>query len=892
MTGIKSAFKFASITTVGAITALVAGSEAFASENEKPNVTAGSEYDAAAKFRQLDHVLPSPNVYRSASGAPGPAYWQQRASHTMDIRLDEDERRIYAESDIEYTNNSPDTLNYIWLALDQNRFKDGSLERRSATASAAGSRRGDGAGGDDRYSFFALRKEQAFEDRQYGFEFNAIMDEDGDALPYIINDSMMRIDLEEPLESGDTITIQVDWEHNILDEVAIGGRGGYEYFEEDDNYIFGMAQWFPRLASYTDYTGWQNKQFLGRGEFTLEFGDYEVNLTVPSDHIVSATGELQNPRDVLTAKQRRRLADINTESPIYIVTPEEAEENEKSKAKGEKTWSFKAENVRDFAWSSSRKYIWDAMKFEQDDEEVPEVLAMSFFPKEADPIWSQYSTQAVVHTMDVYNRFAFNYPYPTAQSVNTWERGGMEYPMITFNGYRPSEDEKSGETVYSRNIKYGLIGVIIHEIGHIYFPMVVNSDERRYTWMDEGLNSFLEYLAEYEWEENFPISRGTQNPLDVIPSYMTSTNQVPIMTQSDSVLQFGPNAYSKPAASLIVLRETVMGRELFDFAFREYATRWKFKRPTPADFFRTMEDASAVDLDWFWRGWYYGTDHVDMAVTGVREYQISTNDPDIEKDIEREEYQRDRPENISQIRNREEGMKTRLKRYSDLEDFYNENDKFTVTNADRNKFKKFYDGLQDWERKAYDRAMKDGKYLYFVDFENIGGLISPLPVTIEYENGASEEMMIPAEIWRRNSEKVTKLFSLDNRAVSFKLDVQHQTADADFSNNSYPQTIAQSRIKLYKSNRSSSSMMADMLRELHSEKSKDEAVDSKSVPMGEAEESKVGMTEMQKDDETTSDAQSSDDKTSETKSADKKVDEKESKKSSLRRTLERMLERK
>jgi len=787
MTGIKSAFKFASITTVGAITALVVGAEAFASENDKPNVTAGSEYDAAAKFRQLDHVLPSPNVYRSASGAPGPAYWQQRASHTMDIRLDEDERRIYAESDIEYTNNSPDTLNYIWLALDQNRFKDGSLERRSATASAAGSRRGDGAGGDDSYSFFALRKEQAFEDREYGFEFNAIMDEDGDALPYTINDSMMRIDLEEPLESGETITIQVDWEHNILDEVAIG------------NYIFGMAQWFPRLASYTDYTGWQNKQFLGRGEFTLEFGDYEVNLTVPSDHIVSATGELQNPRDVLTAKQRRRLADINTESPIYIVTPEEAEENEKSKAKGDKTWSFKAENVRDFAWSSSRKYIWDAMKFEQDDEEVPEVLAMSFFPKEADPIWSQYSTQAVVHTMDVYNRFAFNYPYPTAQSVNTWERGGMEYPMITFNGYRPSEDEKSGETVYSRNIKYGLIGVIIHEIGHIYFPMVVNSDERRYTWMDEGLNSFLEYLAEYEWEENFPISRGTQNPLDVIPSYMTSSNQVPIMTQSDSVLQFGPNAYSKPAASLIVLRETVMGRELFDFAFREYATRWKFKRPTPADFFRTMEDASAVDLDWFWRGWYYGTDHVDMAVTGVREYQISTNDPDIEKDIEREEYQRNRPENISQIRNREEGMKTRLKRYSDLEDFYNENDKFTVTNADRNKFKKFYDGLQDWERKAYDRAMEDGKYLYFVDFENIGGLISPLPVTIEYENGASEEMMIPAEIWRRNSEKVTKLFSLDGRAVSFKLDVQHQTADADFSNNSYPQTIAQSRIKLYKS---------------------------------------------------------------------------------------------
>jgi len=884
MSAIKSALKFASITTFGAMTALVIGAEAFANDGDKVNVTAGSENDAAAKFRQLDHVLPSPNVYRSASGAPGPAYWQQRASHTMDIRLDEDERRIYAESDIEYTNNSPDTLNYIWLALDQNRFKDGSLERRSATASAAGSRRGDGAGGSDSYSFFALRKEQAFEDRQYGFEFSAIMDEDGDTLPYIINDSMMRIDLEEPLESGETITIQVDWEHNILDEVAIGGRGGYEYFEEDDNYIFGMAQWFPRLAAYTDYTGWQNKQFLGRGEFTLEFGDYEVNLTVPSDHIVSATGELQNPRNVLTAKQRKRLADINTEAPIYIVTPEEAEENEKSKAKGEKTWTFKAENVRDFAWSSSRKYIWDAMKFEQDDADVPEVLAMSFFPKEADPIWSQYSTQAVVHTMDVYNKFAFNYPYPTAQSVNTWERGGMEYPMITFNGYRPSEDEKSGEIVYSRNIKYGLIGVIIHEIGHIYFPMVVNSDERRYTWMDEGLNSFLEYMAEYEWEEDFPISRGTQNPLDVIPSYMTSSNQVPIMTQSDSILQFGPNAYSKPAASLIVLRETVMGRELFDFAFREYATRWKFKRPTPADFFRTMEDASAVDLDWFWRGWYYGTDHVDMAVTGVREYQISTKDPEIEKDLEREEYKLNRPENITQIRNREEGLKTRLKRYSDLEDFYNENDKFTVTNADRNKFKKFYDGLEDWERKAYDRAMEDGKYLYFVDFENIGGLISPLPVTIEYANGTSEEHMIPAEIWRRNSNNATKLFSLDNQAVSFKLDVHHQTADADFSNNAYPPSISQSRIDLMKSNRTSTSMMADMLRELHSEKSDDDADDEKDVPMGEAKDEGS-------DDSKSETSKKKTDAESKTSTSDKKADDKDDKKSSLRRTLERMLER-
>ena len=916
MSGFKTAIKLATVSTVGAMTALVLTSEAFADDTKYG--PAGSAGDTVSKFRQLDHVLPTPNIYRNASGAPGPAYWQQRASHTMDIRLDEEARRIFAESDIEYTNNSPDDLTYIWLALDQNRFKDGSLEDRSATAAAAGSRRGDGSASEDRYSFTALRKHQAKEDRTYGFEFTAIMDEDGDTLPYTVNDSMMRIDLPEPLESGETITIQVDWEHNILDEVSIGGRGGYEYFPEEDNYIFGMAQWFPRLAAYTDYTGWQNKQFLGRGEFTLEFGDYEVNLTVPSDHIVAATGELQNPREVLTPAQRRRLANAGPDETTYIVTPKEAEENEKTKAKGTKTWSFKAENVRDFAWSSSRKYIWDAMTFEQDDEDNPTVLAMSFFPKEADPIWSKYSTQAVVHTMDVYNKFAFNYPYPTAQSVNSWERGGMEYPMITFNGYRPTEDEKSGEVVYSRNIKYGLIGVIIHEIGHIYFPMTVNSDERRYTWMDEGLNTFLEYIAEYEWEENFPIRRNMQNPLDEISRYMTSSNQVPIMTQSDSVLQFGPNAYSKPAASLIVLRETVMGRELFDFAFREYATRWKFKRPTPADFFRTMEDASAVDLDWFWRGWYYGTEHVDMAMTDVREYQISTGDPDIEKDIEREEDLARYPENITQRRNREEGLSLRTERFDDLKDFYNENDKFTVTNADRNKFKKFYDGLRDWEREAYDRAMEDGKYLYFVDFENIGGLISPLPVTIEYENGASEDYMIPAEIWRRNAENVTKLFVLDNPVKGFKLDVAHQTADADYSNNAFPPEITKSRLELYKSNFQASNMMADMLRELHSEKMDSE--DETSVPMGKADKEKAEKksdkmksdkmksdkmkSDEMKSDEMTSDGlnfdkMTSDEMESDEKMSDKmmkseemeKTDEDESTKSSLRKTLERMLKR-
>jgi len=902
MSLVFKAFKLGTATTFAATTMVFAAAEAMA---EGP---AGSATDQVKKFRQLGTELPSPNVYRSASGAPGPAYWQQQADYVINAALDEDKQHITANLTIDYTNNSPDELNYIWLALDQNRFKDGSMARESAIASAAGSRRGDGSAGADRYSFGALRYAQAMEDREYGFEFQSVTDGDGDDYGYVINDTMMRIDFPEGIAPGDTVQVNMDWEHNIIDEVAVGGRGGYEYFEEEDNYIFGMAQWFPRLAAYTDYTGWQNKQFLGRGEFTLEFGDYEVNLTVPADHIVSATGVLQNPKDVLTAEQRKRLDDANTEAPIYIVTPEEAEENEKSKSKSTKTWTFKAENVRDFAWSSSRKYIWDAMIHEQTGGEFDEVLAMSFFPKEADPIWSQYSTHAVAHTMDVYNRFAFPYPYPTAQSVNTWERGGMEYPMITFNGYRPSEDEKTGDVTYSRNIKYGLIGVIIHEIGHIYFPMVVNSDERRWTWMDEGLNSFLEYLAEYEWEENFPISGGQQNPLDVIPRYMSSSNQVPIMTQSDSVLQFGPNAYSKPAASLIVLRETVMGRELFDFAFKEYATRWMFKRPTPGDFFRTMEDASAVDLDWFWRGWYFGTDHVDMSLEDVREYTLSTQDPEAEVDRKRADDAEAKPENITQRRNREEGRKLRINEYDDLEDFYNENDKFEVTNKDRNKFKSFLDGLKDWERKAYDRAMEDETYLYFVDFKNVGGLISPLPLTITYEDGDTKEMMVPAEIWRRDANFVTKLITSDKPIDTIVLDAAHQTADADHSNNAYPRKRKASRLELYKSDYKAKSLMADMLVELKTddedgegEKSnKGEATDGiKSVPLsdGNSDDTSSDAGDASSDEEenhshSESKSQSTDKISKDAKSdGSNSKDKAEDKDSRLKRTLDRLMGR-
>jgi len=782
-------------------------------------------------FAQLDTLLPTPGVTRAASGAPGAQYWQQRADYRIHVSLDEKRHRLTAKQSITYMNRSPDTLNYIWLQLDQNIFKDDSLSRRSEVAANSGTRR-DSVGTGDSLSFAAMRRHQAFEDREYGYEMSAVRDAAGRVLRTRVNDTMMRIDLLTPLRPGTSIEINFEWAANIVDEAAIGARGGYEYFPKNDTYQYFLAQWFPRLVAYTDYTGWQHKQFLGRGEFTLDFGDYDVELTVPADHIVASTGVLQNPADVLTAQQRARLKQAETaKKPVFVVTPEEALANEKVGTSATRTWRFKAANVRDFAWASSRKYIWDAMGYRQNDAQRPFVMAMSFYPNEGEPIWSKYSTHAVMHTMEVYSRFSFPYPYPVAISVNSWERGGMEYPMITFNGYRPTADEKSGKLTYSRDTKYGLIGVIIHEVGHIYFPMIVNSDERQWTWMDEGLNTFLEYIAELEWEENFPTFGDKTNVLDFITDYMQSKNQVPIMTNSDTIVQFGPNAYSKPAAALSVLREAIMGRELFDHAFREYANRWKFKRPTPADFFRTMEDASGVDLDWFWRGWFYGTDHVDVAVGDIREYQVSTQDPDVEFPLKRKDFAADWPESYSQRLNRNEGRQTRADRYPELKDFYNENDAFVATNKDRNEFKDFREKLRDWERKVLDRSIKAGEYVYFVDFRNLGGLVTPLPLTLTYADGSTEEYGVPAEIWRYNAVEITKLFVRKKRLVSVELDRNHLIADADKTNNITPRRIEQSRIELFKGRDRERDQMLDALAELKGQPKAESQADAKDLPL-------------------------------------------------------------
>ena len=770
------------------------------------------------KFRQLDEVLPTANDYRTAGGEPGHEYWQQQVDYDIDVRLLEDSRRIEASERIRYTNNSPDTLRFLWLQLDQNKFRTDSLAERS-TAFADSSRRGpqvkDASGSKPpQLSLEELRRQQFMADNDLGYELSAIRDSAGD-LAHVVVGTNLRIDLRKPLAPGASTEFEIDFAFNIVDENTVTARAGYEHFPDDaregGNDIFLLAQWFPRLHAYTDYEGWTNKEFLGRGEFTLEFGDYTVDITVPDDHIVSSTGVLANPKDVLTPQQRKRLKEAQTAAkPVFIVTPEEALENEREGASGEKTWRFEAENVRDFAWASSRKFIWDAQGYQQGGDIQPLVMAMSFYPKEGEPLWSKYSTAAVIHTMKVYSRYSFDYPYPVAQSVNG-PVGGMEYPMITFNGPR-TELQDDGDRTYSLSEKRYLIGVVIHEIGHIYFPMTVNSDERQWTWMDEGLNSFLDAMAGWEWDPDIPWNNQPRDMVD----YMKSETQVPIMTQSDSVLRLGPNAYGKPAAALMILRETILGRELFDFAFKEYARRWMFKRPAPADFFRTMEEASGVDLDWFWRGWFYTTDHVDISIDKVWKLRLDTENPDIDFDRLRQE-EADKPASVIVERNRSEGMQTWVAQNPEIRDFYDENDEFTVTNKERNKYNKFMNALEDWERRVLERAIEEDKNYYVLEFSNRGGLVMPILLQLTYANGDTERLNIPAEIWRRHSDRVKKLIVTDRELTEVVVDPNWETADTDVENNHYPRRIIPSRIEAFKVPESKSKLRRDIMQDIKTE---------------------------------------------------------------------------
>lgn len=723
----------------------------FAQENKTEEPRKPGHYNEN-KFRQLnEEIMASPNMYRSASGAPGPEYYQQKADYKMNLELDDKNAKLYGSETITYHNNAPDKLEYLWLQLDQNMRAPQSLTplQESQRISPA-------------YTPDRFAKQYMEEPFQGGFHIDYVKDAKGNAMSYTINQTMMRINLAQPLKPGEKITFSIKWWYNINNYRVDGGRSGYEEFE-DGNRLYVIAQFYPRMAVYSDFEGWQNMQFWGRGEFALAFGDFDVNITVPADHVMEATGVLQNRKEVFTAEQVKRweLAEKTFDKPVIIVTQQEAENAEKGFSDKKKTWKFKAQNVRDFGISTSRKFMLDAMAVKL---ETKTPMAISIYPKESNPLWGEYSTKAVAHTLKTYSHFTFDYPYPKAVSVSA-EDQGMEYPMICWNFGRPDKDGK-----YTDRVKYGMLGVIIHEVGHNFFPMIVNSDERQWTWMDEGLNTFLEFQAEKTFDPNFPLDRG---PADKIVPYMKGDQSfiAPIMSNSENIFQFGNNAYGKPATGLNILRETIMGPELFDFAFKTYANRWKFKHPTPEDFFRTMEDASAVDLDWFWRGWFYSTDYVDLGVKEVKQYYVTLEPTEEMKNFaqRRGRFLRDMGPFLYLVDESNKEFNPETKKAFEVSDVQMLNDYLdkNFTKEERN-------------------ALKSPKYFYEVEFEKLGGMPMPIIAEVQFEDGSKELHKFPAQIWRRNNDTAKRVFATDKKITKIQLDPKLETADIDVANNMWP----------------------------------------------------------------------------------------------------------
>lgn len=734
----------------------------------------------ASKFHQIDELLPTPNEQRAASGSPGNAYWQQQVDYDISVVLDETwpNPSLKGSEKITYKNNSPDNLSYLWVQLDQNIFLKNSLALTT--------------GLDDKPANMSFEELNKMINDKFdgGYKKLSVKDAKGKELPCTIQGTMMRIDLPTPLKSKQSFLMSIDWFNYINNTKIHGGRGGFEHFEIDGSDIFELAQWFPRLCVYDDVEGWQNKEYIGRGEFALEFGDYKVSITVPEDHIVAATGELQNANAVLTADMQSKLITAkSSKTPVLIFSQEEVEKKLLDftaltiKSKKMKTWIFQGKNVRDFAWASSRKFIWDALGVNSGGKIV---MCMSYYPKEGNPLWEKYSTHAVAQTILTYSKYTIQYPYPIAISVNG-PIGGMEYPMICFNGPRPEADG-----TYSERTKTGLISVVIHEVGHNFFPMIINSDERQWTWMDEGLNTFVQFLTEKEWDKDYPSSRG--EPRNIV-QYMSSdkTTLCPIMTNSESILQFGNNAYGKPATALNILRETVMGRELFDFAFKTYCQRWAFRHPRPADFFRTMEDASAVDLDWFWSGWFYGVEACDISISNVEWFKVNSANPTLEKSFLKEKNNQIAT-SVTQSKNKTSIPVTRIMEFSELKDFYNSYDPLSVSESDKKAYNQYLESISTDEQQL----LKCDKNFYWIEFENVGGLIMPLVIEFEFTDGSKDVKRIAAEVWRYNNKKVSKLFILDKEVKQFTLDPFQETADINLENNFYPKKELPSKFQLFK----------------------------------------------------------------------------------------------
>jgi hypothetical protein len=752
------------------------------------SATAQNVYNNAAsnhgnKFEQMGVNFPTPNEYRSASGAPGPKYWQQRCDYDIKCELDEKNLKLNGSETVTYFNNSPDVLTFLWLQLDENQHS--SVNNANYQTSNPMNKQMSPAQLD--------RAAEAKKDNGYGFNIVKLTDAAGKPLTYLVNKTMMRVELPAPLKPGQRFVFKLDWNYKLADRQSRGGRGGYEFFPEDGNHLFTMTQWYPRLCVYSDFQGWQNHQFTGRGEFALTFGNFKVQMTVPADHVIMSTGECQNYASVLTPAQMARWNKAQTATePIEIVTLDEAKAAEKQKSTAKKTWIFKADNVRDFAWGSSRKFVWDALATKINGKKI---MCMSGYGKEAYGLYRKFSTKVVEHTIQTYSKFTIPYPYPVAQSIEA--SNGMEYPMICFNFGRT---EKDG--TYSEGTRNGMIGVVIHEVGHNFFPMIVNSDERQWSWMDEGLNTFVEYLTEELWDNKFPSRRG---PAAFITDYMKLPKDQlePIMSNSENIVQFGPNAYSKPATGLNILRETIMGRELFDYAFKEYARRWAFKHPEPADFFRTMEDASGEDLDWFWRGWFYSTEVCDIAIDTMKFAKADVTTVPQETKESTVKRSIDKPivptfDDISKIRNRQDkNIVFQTDKDTSMRDFYWRYAR-GIEPYDSNKYEVTIPASQPNALTDAEKQQYENKNIYEITLSNKGGLVMPIIIEWTYKDGTKEIDRIPAQVWRLNENKVVKSFIKDKEVASVKLDPYRETADINESNNSYNSIPEPSRFNVFK----------------------------------------------------------------------------------------------
>lgn len=804
------------------------------------------------RFEQIGPLLEDVNEYRAASGAPGHAYWQQKADYKITAVLDEKNRVLHGSETITYTNNSPDVLSYLWLQLDENEHNPNG-ESNYFNESKFGE-----TITPDQVSDLDVQIRL----KGYGSKIIKVTDAKGQSLPYTINQTMMRVDLPKGLKSKEKFVFKIQWSYKIPERMRIGGRGGYEFMPDGQSDLFTITQWYPRMCVYSDYQGWNHKQFTGRGEFSLVFGDFDVNIMVPTDHIIAATGECSNYKEVLTPQQWNRwnscfsqtegvinAKKVNT--PDQIVTLEDIQANidkylkllsekgikpsasnadvmispkntseTKSMGSGNnvfaidpnnpaevnsldfyglgfKTWKYSAKNVRDFAWGSSRKFTWDAMPTYVEGKKV---MCMSYYPKESYKLYNKYSTKVVAHTIQTYSKYTIPYQYPVAISVEA--SNGMEYPMICFNYGRT---DSAGN--YSEATKYGMIGVIIHEVGHNFFPMIINSDERHWSWMDEGLNTFVQFLAEQEFDNNYPSRRG---PAHKITDYMKLPVErlEPIMTNSENIIEFGPNAYAKPATALNILRETVMGRELFDFAFKEYCRRWAYKHPRPSDFFRSMEDASGVDLDWFWRAWFFDIQPVDIRLDSVVAFKL--NNPTTLPDLSSKTFSLQTsaiPQNraarkaqaiedeqflhVSRLRNKASGMVFAVDTDTTLRDKYYYRALAPKTEKQQQAVQK-RDSAQKVEAplhlpkyelvEATEFSKLKDNYYYQLSFSNLGGTVMPVIIQWNYVDGTSDVDYISAYIWRKNENSFSKAFVKYKEVESIVIDPFRETADIDESN--------------------------------------------------------------------------------------------------------------